>query len=1628
MQLKDLNEKVKKVSENLSHTAWIAHQQRENMDRLTYSGRGSDSNPSVACLRANLLEQTVFKDAYKELNYQETLYSDFVRSIRSRPQFLSHCLTAGDKLSIPQVVDIISILFGGIYGSCLMPDDEQLVLRLLNHLMRSQLTSASNPRKLLRQKSCAFTRLYKIFSEELFSAKLFLTSALYEPILSLLSDDEIFLDIDPSKAAIRFAPSERLRKFGKEGTPSFVEKLKSHRSFIVNKLVHLTSNFIKGIRENLHCFPPSLARLLRAMYSLLMSSGKAEPKEVHAVCVDAIFTLFICPAMVDPNPVGIIDTPISYIARSNLMQVAQILQVLAMGRFEDATIETNPAHDLYSKFEKEVVSSLLEAMLESAKDLAAADVNKLNSTSCDSNINECGGLTDLLMVNDPAFIEGMEDSSNSKCQTENPSTGQSSSVIPEGAMLDTHQSGLSGQFSRISVLMTRNQLETLINFFRSLHKTLLDDLGTENLKKDVGEGIDMIELESLISPLPNSIPGGPVRSKSNSPTKSLKASSSNVDLKGIAQAKKQQLTNKLSTVIRQAGNISPSISSSSLSTEGASYQGSCTSTQNPKAKEQCNDNGLDHDGVTVAYGVSSKSHTEPEIVLVIPLNDANEGNSRPPGFLSEEHVLERSRAQRVIGNRAIIRSSGQTHVTGAGGRVVRMNLPGHDISLHGTNESNSNIESSTGAVHLGGPRINNIGDGTPSSVGEKRTRFSLTHDDGSIGNTSDNLEAISEAASNHSVASSLEDEVDQDNVDPDDPLQIIDNLSDMVSANVSGRGTPNVSGRDTPSSQVTEGDELVGGVSGGGGSEAGEGTSAAGAESGTGIGSGSETEGVSVVMDGRENSDAPPVNEVINNEVQEEGSLRRISTNGGVVPLRGSGTSRGGARERGGKNRSGLPKGKNGEPDLEEKFGRFEIKPQGSRATILGPTSVGSVGGCVGSEQGDETVSMISDTWSTDVLASDTESYYNAASTRNGSAGGVEELLIHRRPPMAEIGDLMTPSANAPRIASSNSSSTLTLRQLAPTTSSSAQTNSLNPFQVPSGPSFASLLDIAETTSEAWSIDVLASDTESLRLGELDTEEDTMSVARSDDTRFTDDTTRSDPEQILEMSSNIGNNVLGANTRRQDDVTMASKSSKGNSNQITQPCQTANMGENNLLRPSRAAAVEQWARQSSAGNRLVGSTSARRGSDNSAGSGRHQDNASIATGSILKKAGSMMASGGSSGGSSREHPSSVDADDVVSDLIDIAVPLQQPSISEVQRVEYPITCELSPGIVRVTSTPSNLPPRQGSIKDPLPTTYGTAYPDNSAINVSSSTISTNNNSPYFDSTNCPVSHNSFGNFDRDTVATPIKHSSEGLEVSISSCMTPSTTTVNSTSNNSDGAEARKKSDAVTDNKNKISSATTGAIPKSISFDTAQNQASSMSTKGSRDKSFFPKSWKLPKIGKSRGGHGGSGKFKSDEQRGNSRNANDNPRDISRDNLFQRLPSDEASSASDGGGQMNAETSDDILEKYRVKGRTQHNANISGLSHSNEIILGTQTEDSRRTFDSGDSVFQERIHGCNNESLSLEDDEDIESASTAARKVRSVEDTYAFQDAKRKLRLMLAEVNFNFRDLLIFLYRNRIVPL
>ena len=68
------------------------------------------------------------------------------------------------------------------------------------------------------------------------------------------------------------------------------------------------------------------------------------------MCADLMFAFFICPAICDPEPYGITsDAPISYIANNNLMQVAQIIQVLALPDQDGIDQKTK---DLYESFPK----------------------------------------------------------------------------------------------------------------------------------------------------------------------------------------------------------------------------------------------------------------------------------------------------------------------------------------------------------------------------------------------------------------------------------------------------------------------------------------------------------------------------------------------------------------------------------------------------------------------------------------------------------------------------------------------------------------------------------------------------------------------------------------------------------------------------------------------------------------------------------------------------------------------------------------------------------------------------------------------------------------------------------------------------------------------------------------------------------------------------------------------------------------------------------------------------------------------------------------------------------------------------------------------------------------------------
>lgn len=82
---------------------------------------------------------------------------------------------------------------------------------------------------------------------------------------------------------------------------------------------------MESIKEAMNCFPPQLSWLVRVLYDVLLTAKRADTREVSAICVDLVFALFLCPALISPEPHGICDAPISHISRFNLIQVSHIM-------------------------------------------------------------------------------------------------------------------------------------------------------------------------------------------------------------------------------------------------------------------------------------------------------------------------------------------------------------------------------------------------------------------------------------------------------------------------------------------------------------------------------------------------------------------------------------------------------------------------------------------------------------------------------------------------------------------------------------------------------------------------------------------------------------------------------------------------------------------------------------------------------------------------------------------------------------------------------------------------------------------------------------------------------------------------------------------------------------------------------------------------------------------------------------------------------------------------------------------------------------------------------------------------------------------------------------------------------
>ncbi|XP_030379030.1 receptor-mediated endocytosis protein 6 homolog [Scaptodrosophila lebanonensis] len=876
-----LNDALETNATEITKLAYICAQQRQNLHDLLLSR--TDHDPLLCCRRANGYDSVQFIDAKKAMLYEHALaYEDLFNYLYNAPYLLALSLATADRLSLvgqQQLCHVINTITTGLYGNAINTKDVELLLKLLRELIEIQLVGSENPRRLLRANSSAFARLYQRLVESMFSAKIFLTAALHAPLMCVLSEHETLLDLDPHKLVQSFSARERQRRFGaEESSAEYQRNVARFHSETLAKLHAHAKAFVASLQQNWSLFPSSLRWLMQTLCHQLKQAHRYSERQISELIADMVFTHFICPAIVSPDFMGIIDAPVTEQMRHNLNQIVQLIQTLAQGG-------------------------------------GVGGGSGVAAVGTVGESNAVAQLIDLLLVGQ---------------------TGEDVVAI------------LSQQsdFERAQLVTTQRELQHFSQFFRLLTARDEYDISAEERQR----------LQRILARIPQPVeapPSTPVISGGSSEKNTPNGKRANKGLMRLGKATKKKLAMSMSFNTGSGSGhqpVEPQVNGNGNGgspplTNGRDLEQSSAHSASNSSLSSCDDGGPG--GATLAF--DNQALDEPVLMFTI-YNAAAKNKVKP---LTEEEVL-------------------------------KMNCIGQEISNEAAAAllAHTNDKSSTEA--------NGCYDDVSSIDALHRPKNSLSHDDASIGN-SDNLEAVSEAAhSNHSVTSSLDLE-EQEERDVHD-AENDDNLSDMVSANVSGRGTPNISGRDTPSSQVTDGD--------GGG-------------------------------------------DLVHHTPRPTPQMQKML----------------------------LSKARS---DIEDKFCKFELKKF----------------------EGDENVSIISDTWSTDVLASDSETTLDAASERERDRNFSTPLI-----PSAVVlpGD-----------------QNFVVEALA---------RGAGGAVVPSGSGVRSYqLDASDQRSESnWSTDVLASDSE--KLAEIDTDDNVSITAKSD---ITDAGVRSETERDALAAAVIAGGAGGA--------------------------------------------------------------------------------------------------------------------------------------------------------------------------------------------------------------------------------------------------------------------------------------------------------------------------------------------------------------------------------------------------------------------------------------------------------------------------------------------------------------------
>ncbi|XP_055636434.1 receptor-mediated endocytosis protein 6 homolog [Toxorhynchites rutilus septentrionalis] len=337
---------------------WICSRQRQILKDLVLAK--SEAAPALAYRQADMTKHIGFINIYqcKAFNYLQTVgIVDLLNFLYESPATLACCLSAADssEWADVQLDMVIHFVINGLYGGVIHAKDAEMLIKLFQVLVETQIAIGGNPRKFLRSQS-SFSRVYQKYHESTHATKIFLKTVLFEPIMSVLMEDERRFEATPQKKTVG-STTKRAPGIDKESSSECVVNSVNCEQLTTNQMHVHVAKFIKSISDNWLLLPSTLRWLYQWVYRTL-AQAKLPKKDINTILSDMIFTNFICPAIQSPNIHGIIDASISENSRFNLKQIGQILQILTLS--EDQPLDASKYRDVLNKFEKNCISAMLE--------------------------------------------------------------------------------------------------------------------------------------------------------------------------------------------------------------------------------------------------------------------------------------------------------------------------------------------------------------------------------------------------------------------------------------------------------------------------------------------------------------------------------------------------------------------------------------------------------------------------------------------------------------------------------------------------------------------------------------------------------------------------------------------------------------------------------------------------------------------------------------------------------------------------------------------------------------------------------------------------------------------------------------------------------------------------------------------------------------------------------------------------------------------------------------------------------------------------------------------------------------------------------------------------------------------